>query len=353
MNLTEEFFTALNAWLAFLASLGVDIEAYLQKGITRSEIQVVEQSLGFELHKGLVSLYEFANGQYTPWDSDAPRDAGRWAPMFGNYYFFPIEKATDEYLRQKSMFSDDKMMNLEQPIRGNDPVLGVMWNPGWFPFAGDDNGNMYSIDLSPATGGVEGQVIEHGADEPQRKVVASSVTELMKIASLKLDRNDLQRFEFEDPNEAGYGSNPPTVQFNMDWKYEIPSHIDNSSEPKLSDNHQLNEHQNYISWLVADGTKSSEARASLNIVYGLIGNILEVGINDFPMKSEDLQYFLDLMQINTQAIRNDIGTRDRLDKVNIDIDRFAKYQLERGKWTREQIEIVRNASAILQKRISR
>ena len=59
------------------------------------------------------------------------------------------------------------------------------------------------------------------------------------------------------------------------------------------------------------------------------------------------------MQINTNAIRNDIGTRDTLNKVNSDIEVFAKYQLERGKWTREQIEIVRNASAILQKRISR
>jgi len=59
------------------------------------------------------------------------------------------------------------------------------------------------------------------------------------------------------------------------------------------------------------------------------------------------------MQINTNAIRNDIGTRDTLNKVNSDIEVFAKYQLERGKWTREQIETVRNASAIIQKRITR
>ena len=351
MNLTEEISAALSAWLAFLAGLGVDIEAYLQKGITRSEIQVAEQSLGFELPKDLASLYEFANGQLRPWDAEAPRDAGRWAPMFGNYYFFPIEKATHEYLRQKSMFSDDKIMNLEKPVRGNDPVLGVVWNPGWFPFAGDDNGNMYSVDLIPATGGLKGQVIEHGADDPLRKVVASSVSELMKIASQELDKNDLQRFEFVDPNEAGYGSNPPRVQFNMDWKYKIPIHIDNSSEQKLSHKHRLEEHKSYISWLVADGTESSEARASLNIVFGLIGNILGVGINDFPMKSEDLQYFLDLMQINTDAIRRDIGTRDRLDLVKDDIDTFSKYQLERGKWTADQADQVNNATAVLQNRI--
>jgi len=329
----------------------VDIETYLLEGTARSEIQVAEQSLGFELPEDLVSLYEFANGQLTPWDTDAPRDAGRWAPMFGNYYFFSIEKATDEYLRQKSIFSDDEMMNLDKPVRGNDPVRGVAWNPGWFPFAGDDNGNMYSVDMFPATGGVKGQVIEHGADDPQRKVVASSVTELMKIASLELDINDLQRFEFKDPNEAGYGSIPPTVQFNMDWNYKIPDHIDNNSEQNLSQDHRLEEHKKYISWLVANGTESSEARASLNIVFGLIGNILGVGINDFPMKTEDLQYFLDLMQINTNAIRRDIGTRDRLDQIKDDIDTFSRYQLDRGKWTADQADLVNNATVVLQDRI--
>jgi len=351
MNSTDGFSAALSAWLAFLASLGVDIETYLQEGITRSEIQVAEQSLGFELPEDLVYLYEFANGQLTPWDAGAPRHTGRWAPMFGLYCFYSIEKATEEYLRQKSIFSDNDMMNQEQPVRGSDPVLGVAWNPGWFPFAGDDNGNMYSVDLSPAQCGEIGQVVAHGSDISQREVVASSISELMKTASLKLDRGELQRFEFEDPNEAGYGSNPPTVQFNMDWQYIVRELIDDDTARQRSEKIRLEEHQNYVTWLIEAGATNTDARASLNIVFGLIGNILGVAIHDFPMKSEDLEYFLNLTLINTDAIRRDIGTRDRLNQVKDYIDRFTEYQLDRGKWTIDQVSQVSDAATVLQDRI--
>jgi len=57
------------------------------------------------------------------------------------------------------------------------------------------------------------------------------------------------------------------------------------------------------------------------------------------------------MQINTNAIRRDIGTRDRLDQIKDDIDTFSKYQLDRGKWTADQADLVNNATVVLQDRI--
>ncbi len=57
------------------------------------------------------------------------------------------------------------------------------------PFSLDGGGNSYAIDLSPAPGGEYGQVILIGSDEDERRVLASSLAELLARATRNLDIN--------------------------------------------------------------------------------------------------------------------------------------------------------------------
>ena len=59
---------ALAAWIAFHAELGVDIEKTLLPPADESEIQEVENRIGFKLPDDLRELYLIANGQLNPYD---------------------------------------------------------------------------------------------------------------------------------------------------------------------------------------------------------------------------------------------------------------------------------------------
>lgn len=51
-------------------------------------------------------------------------------------------------------------------------VRAVWWHPAWVPFATGGDGNYLCVDLDPAPGGSEGQVIEYWHDRPERRLVA-------------------------------------------------------------------------------------------------------------------------------------------------------------------------------------
>ena len=225
---------ALAAWIAFHAELGVDIEKTLLPPADESEIQEVENRIGFKLPDDLRELYLIANGQLNPYDDEAEL-ANRlevdepWAPFFGSYEFLSLDRAVSEYEFQFDAYTSEREFNEKfskanpervvnfntWEVRSGDPVDPSGWNPDWFTF-GNSNADYYSIDRTPAKGGAPGQIVQHGADVGRLSVVASSVTDLLEQASLRLDPEEKNRYQrTERP-----GDSRSAIYFDMDWRSE-------------------------------------------------------------------------------------------------------------------------------------
>lgn len=223
--------SALAAWIAFHAELGVDMETFLLPPATESQLVAVEEVLGYQLPEDLRELYKIANGQWNMFDDDKNAielvEGMRWAPLFGQHDFMPLEKALTQYQVYLDIYTSDIEFNTKYyaanpdkefdpvlwEVRSGDPVDEAGWNPKWLTFAGSD-ANSYSVDMAPPRGGSPGQVVLHGADEYQLQVAGASVTDLMQQAVLHLTVDDEHRFQYND-DDGPYMAN---VFFNMDWR---------------------------------------------------------------------------------------------------------------------------------------
>ncbi len=245
--------TALAAWLAFLAELGVDLNPYLLPPATDAQIVTVEQEIGYRLPEDLRELYQIANGQMDQFDKEigptgCESGAPRWAPLFGNYEFLPLQQAVEMWRIQNDIY-DDPMFKEEDfswEVRNGDPVDSKGWSRTWFVFAGSQS-NHYSVDTRPPPAGTPGQVVVHGSDESRLQVVATSVTELMQQAARELD-------PFDEPRYHRSGSDndcPETMYFDMDWRNEYQSMQEIQAEQEAYErSHQdwLDRHPLFVQW---------------------------------------------------------------------------------------------------------
>ena len=226
--------SALTAWIAFHAQLGVDIEAFLLPPATEAQIVEIEEQIGYRLPEDLRELYKIANGQWNMFDDDgAVLDVDpdkTWAPLFGNYDFMPLDKALRQYRLYLEIYTSEKEFNEKYyqanpdktyiptiwEVREGDAVDESGWNPDWFTFAGSD-ANSYAVDLSPPHGGNPGQVVLHGADEWVLQVVGQSVTDLMEQAVTHLSSEEEHRYQYSE-KANGYMA---SLYFNMDWRAQL------------------------------------------------------------------------------------------------------------------------------------
>jgi cell wall assembly regulator SMI1 len=176
------FTQALAAWLAFLASLGVDMQ--LNPPASEERIAAAESEIGFRLPDDLRALYGVADGQREP--SEIVPGAGFSATgfFFGRYAFASLEEALTEYRAWREIHDEAGEAFASTydwtRARAGDAVHPDYWRPGWFPFATDGGGNSYAVDLSPPPGGTYGQVIVIGRDEDERRVLAPGLTEFLR-----------------------------------------------------------------------------------------------------------------------------------------------------------------------------
>jgi len=227
--------SALSAWIAFHAELGVDVDAYLFPPATEAQIVEVEEVIGYRLPEDLRELYKIANGQWNMYDDKNSAieslDRGqRWAPLFGNYDFMPLQKALHQYEIYLDIYSSSNEFNTKfnqanpdkaiEPdvweVRESDAVDPAGWNPNWFTFAGSE-ANSYSVDLSPPRGGAPGQVVLHGADEYVLQVVGHSITDMMEQAVTHLSPDEEHRYQYEQSDSSYMAS----LFFDMDWRAEV------------------------------------------------------------------------------------------------------------------------------------
>ena len=265
--------TALASWLAFHAGLGVDLESELNPGADDAALDRVEAAIGRELPEDLRALYRVADGQADPWAEGARGGEARWAAMFGRERFLSLDEALAEW-----RFWHDEIwlpeqahggFSTDQDVREGDPVDPVYWKPGWFTFAGSDGGNGYAVDLDPPRGGTYGQVVVVGSDEWERRVVASSVTELLARASIRLDPADPHRFVREDGHGEG---DRPTLSFDMDWRVapSVPPSAEALAAAAARDEAiaaaRRAEREEFERWMASNGVSPERRAATLRHV---------------------------------------------------------------------------------------
>jgi cell wall assembly regulator SMI1 len=77
------------------------------------------------------------------------------------------------------------------------PLQPVWWHLCWIPCGSDRGGNLCCIDLAPAPGGSEGQIIDWDHEVGPSRVLASSFLELLSTFA-----NDLQSGEYVDTSRG-------------------------------------------------------------------------------------------------------------------------------------------------------
>lgn len=216
---------AFASWLSFLFDLRVDDSITLNPPATEEEIHRLETVIGQELPDELRQLYLIANGQRDPY-LVTPKPEEYSASLFLYYEFLPIEGVIAQYQSWQNIIEDIGEDGNEFIFAAEGhPVDPVYWSASWIPVAGG-GANGYAIDLSPPRGGNIGQVINFGADDDARIVIASSLSEFFQMAVQNTVINDCTlRYGVEDnsddhvPEEYRVARNDFILEFAVDWLF--------------------------------------------------------------------------------------------------------------------------------------
>lgn len=163
----QELWNRIEAW--FAANLPEEFQPL--PGGTPGQMQAVETSLGLRLpddvrefysvHAGIAEHCALYENQSLVSLEDIP---GHWRLMCG----------LEEYFQHR-------ISNPRGPIK---PVWG---NRKWIPITDSAGGTIMCIDMDPAPGGTEGQVIEHIHEEGPLWVLAPSLREFLKMFAEDLE----------------------------------------------------------------------------------------------------------------------------------------------------------------------
>jgi len=340
--------TALAVWISFHTNLGVELEHFFNDGVSKATLEQTEATLGYPLPEDLKALYEKTNGQKTALDDDQTHlNNAVWAPMFGNYYFYTIEKALEEYEFLVQMYaSDPELMESEWEVRGNDPVTAIYGDLKRFPFAGDDNGNMYMVDMNPPSSGTSGQVILQGADQSKISVLSSSVSQFMLDAASKLDALKIRKLSYLEQAEPSVGLQ--LLYFETDWRetpfYEI---LKTQQLRDLEYDKKLKvARRDYDQWRQQKGVDQSSLKTrQLDMLDRMIDRNLLDTIGDHPATEEDVSYFITQVIIQRNVTHSsEYDEKDRVIEKSInDLYHLVEFQVERGKWMRVDSERINKA----------
>lgn len=198
----SSFEIALSTWLSVLSSHGCEISHFMNPGASPRRVAAIESAIGYEFTNDLKELYMWADGErdyrrdsirrlvhYPDGGADVvygldPSPGKYLCPLFGNYTFDALTESLDSYLGWLDILDDiDEEYNRDSvTVRRGHAVYKQYFRKGWFPISNNSTGNSYAIDFDPPEGGSYGQVIMIGPDE-DRRVIASSITELLNLAS--------------------------------------------------------------------------------------------------------------------------------------------------------------------------
>lgn len=198
------FELAMSAWLGVLSSYGCELSHFMNPGTSAIKIAEIESEIGYEFTDDLKQLYLWADGQETYITSEKMRiihydDGGAdaiydidpspgkyFCPLFGHYFFDSLDVSLASYrewLKILDNFDDDEHNRGMVTVRAGHAIHRQYFKKGWFPISNNSGGDSFAIDFDPPETGIYGQVIVIGPNEDERRVVASSITELLNLAA--------------------------------------------------------------------------------------------------------------------------------------------------------------------------
>jgi cell wall assembly regulator SMI1 len=174
----EQVQLALGTLVSHLAERHPEVDLQLRPGASVEAIRAAEAHLGRRFPPALRGLYLAADGQ----DADG-------FSLFPGYLFLPLEEVVDSWELMRHPMT--RVLGL-LPLGDNDPgVRNRGWHPGWIPIAGNGAGDSLCVDLVPAAGGRQGQVIEHIHDDTPRRLRAIGLAEYLTAIRSDLEAGRL------------------------------------------------------------------------------------------------------------------------------------------------------------------
>lgn len=171
-----------NLWLTLEYWLSRNLPealADLNPGCSSGELEELERCLNCSLPEDFKAFYRGHNGQ-----------AGEATGIFCGLPFLSTDAVFNQWSTWRDLAEDfakeaedfdesnftTEITGASYPINAIKPTY---INLKWIPFSHDGAGNHLGIDLDPGTAGVKGQVINFGADESNKFVLASSLAEFV------------------------------------------------------------------------------------------------------------------------------------------------------------------------------
>lgn len=163
----DELWSALEDWLGqYLPEVLVD----LNPGCSNQELTELERRLDCRLPEDVKAFYRRHDGQ-----------KGQATGLFCGLPFLSAIALYDQWSAWRDLALEDEeiITEIESESYPDGAIKPVYINLKWIPLAHDGSGNHLGVDLDPDTTGIVGQVINFGADETRKFVLADTLTNFM------------------------------------------------------------------------------------------------------------------------------------------------------------------------------
>lgn len=163
----DELWSALEDWLGQHLP---EVLADLNPGCSSEELTDLEDCLDCRLPEDVKAFYRRHDGQ-----------KGHTTGLFCGLPFLSALDLYDQWCGWRGLALEDEeiITEIESESYPDGAIKPVYINLEWIPLAHDGSGNHLGVDLDPDTAGMVGQVINFGADETRKFVLANSLTNFM------------------------------------------------------------------------------------------------------------------------------------------------------------------------------
>ncbi|TXK74614.1 SMI1/KNR4 family protein [Paenibacillus sp. N3.4] len=156
-----------------------DVLVDLNQGASELEISGLETAVGYELPSDLKESLRIHNGQ----SGDS-----QW--LIAGWELLSTARILEEWNVWKGLY--DKESFKEWDVKSQEGVANVWWQPAWIPLTYNGCGDHHCLDLAPANGGKNGQIITMWHDSEVREVLAKNYTQWFEHLVRTFELNDAE-----------------------------------------------------------------------------------------------------------------------------------------------------------------
>lgn len=129
------------------------------KPATSQDISDLEAKIKTKLDPEHVEVLKVYNGNIRLW----------------GYELLSVQEIGENWERLIGMVSSEEHQALDSKVHADKGVENVWFSAGWIPFGGSGTGDYLCVDVKPASGGKEGQLVQFSHANGSRPVKASSI----------------------------------------------------------------------------------------------------------------------------------------------------------------------------------